>query len=74
MDSIETLRASGAADRTDPADATVINVAPYDPSSRTRLVPEALIDAPARPLTEEVRRRQLALAARYVTVLRTTGR
>lgn len=74
MERVETLRVPGVAEQSGPVDETVINVAPYDASSRFRLMPGALIDAPARQLSEEVRRRQLALATRYVTVLRATGR
>lgn len=69
MDRIDTLRASGATEPIDPTAETVINGAPY----RAHGAPPAQLDRPVDQsrggLSEEIKRRQIALAVRYVTVL-----
>jgi hypothetical protein len=73
MSRINTFRASGDADPGDPADQTVINGAPYDahiaiPSGAEN--PATPIDAPDLRVAEEIRRRQISLALRYVAAVR----
>jgi hypothetical protein len=69
---INTLRASGEAERADPADETVIDGAPYDTHQAIRSGaenPAAPVDRPAAPIAEEIKRRQISLAVRYLTTL-----
>ena len=73
MSRINTFRASGAAKPADPADETVINGAPYDPHIAIRSGaenPATPIDAPDARVAEEIRRRQVSLALRYVAAAR----
>jgi hypothetical protein len=70
---IDTFRASGEAERADPADETVINGAPYDPHQAIRRGAEnraAPVDRPDAHIAEEIKRRQISLAVRYVAALR----
>ena len=70
---INTFRAWGEAERADPADETVINGAPYDAHQAIRSGaenPAAPVDRPDAHIAEEIKRRQISLAVRYVTALR----
>ena len=73
MGRIDTFRASGEAERADPSDETVINGAPYDPhqairrGAENRAVP---VNRPDAHIAEEIKRRQISLAVRYVAALR----
>jgi hypothetical protein len=73
MDRIDTFRASAEAERADPSDATVINGAPYDAHQAIRsgaANPTAPVDRPHAQIAEEIKRRQVSLAVRYVAALR----
>jgi hypothetical protein len=73
MSRINTFRASGAAEPADPADETVINGAPYDAHiaiGSGAENPATPIDAPDARIAEEIKRRQIALALRYVAAVR----
>jgi len=73
MSRINTFRASGAAEPADPADETVINGAPYDAHMAIRSGadnPATPIDAPDARIAEEIKRRQISLALRYVAAVR----
>ena len=70
---INTLWASRAASPTDPCDETVINGAPYDAHKAIRsspAKPSAPADRPDAYIAEEIKRRQIALAVRYVAMVR----
>jgi hypothetical protein len=72
MDRIDTFRASGEAERADPSDETVINGAPYDAHQAIRSGaenPAAPVDRPDAQIAEEIKRRQISLAVRYLTTL-----
>jgi hypothetical protein len=73
MDRIDALRASDNGERADPADETVINGAPYDAHKAIRSGPEN----PATPadrsdahIADDIKRRQISLAVRYITAAR----
>jgi hypothetical protein len=73
MGRINTFRASGEAERADPSDETVINGAPYDAHQAIRSGaenPAASVDRPDAHMAEEIKRRQVSLAVRYVSALR----
>jgi hypothetical protein len=73
MDRIDTLRASGKGERADPSDETVINGAPYDAHEAIRSGaenPAAPVDRRDAQISEEIKRRQVSLAVRYVAALR----
>ena len=73
MDRIDTFRASAEAERADPSDETVINGAPYDAHQAIRSGAENLaapVDRPHPQIEEEIKRRQISLAVRYVAALR----
>jgi hypothetical protein len=73
MDRIDIFGASGEAERADPSDDTVINGAPYDGHQVTQSgteTPAPLVDRPDPKIAEEIKRRQIALAVRYVAALR----
>ena len=73
MGRINTFGASGEAERADPSDETVINGAPYDGHQAIRSgaeTPAASVDRPDPPIAEEIKRRQVSLAVRYVAALR----
>jgi hypothetical protein len=73
MGRINTFRASGEAERADPSDETVINGAPYDAPQAIRSGaenPAAPVDRPDAHMAEEIKRRQVLLAMRYVAALR----
>jgi hypothetical protein len=66
---IDTLRAPGHAEPIDPTAETVINGAPYVMHKSPGAGTESSIDQAHGVLSDEVKRRQIALAVRYVTVL-----
>ena len=73
MGRTNTFRASGEAERPDPSDETVINGAPYYAHEAIRSGaenPAATVDRPDAPISEEIKRRQVSLAVRYVAALR----
>jgi hypothetical protein len=73
MDRIDALRASNKDERADPADETVINGAPYDAHEAIRSGPEnpaTPADRPDTHIADEIKRRQISLAVRYVAALR----
>ena len=73
MSRIDTFGASGEAKAADPADEIVINGAPYDAHKAIRSGtenPATPIDAPAAVIMEEIKRRQISLALRYVAAVR----
>jgi hypothetical protein len=73
MSMINTFRGSGEAEPPDPADETVINGAPYDADKAIRSGAENVatpVDALDARVVEEVKRRQLSLALRYVAAVR----
>jgi hypothetical protein len=73
MGRIDTLQASGEAQRADPSDETVINGAPYDAHPAIRRGaenPATPVDRPHVQISEEIKRRQISLALRYVEALR----
>jgi hypothetical protein len=71
MDRTGTFRASGKAERA-ASDETIINGA-YDAHQAIRRGaenPAASVDRPGPPIAEEIKRRQVSLAVRYVAALR----
>ena len=73
MDWMNRFRASGRPEPADPADETVINGAPYDAHMAIRSGadnPATPIDAPDARIAEEIKRRQISLALRYVAAVR----
>ena len=69
----DTFRASGEAKLADPADETVINGAPYDAREAIRSgaeKPATPVDVPDARVAEEIKRRQISLALRYVAAVR----
>ena len=71
MDRIDTLRASGKGKRVEPLDD--INGAPYDAHEAIRSgaeTPAAPVDRRDAQISEEIKRRQVSLAVRYVAALR----
>ena len=65
--------ASGEAEQADPWDETVISGAPYDAHKAIRSTPKtpaASGDGPGVHVAEEIKRRQLSLAVRYVAAVR----
>jgi hypothetical protein len=73
MGRIDTFQASGEAQRADPSDETVINGAPYDAHPAIRRGAEnsaTPVDRPQVQIPEEIKRRQISLALRYVEALR----
>ena len=73
MGLIDKVRGPGEAERADPSDKTVVNGAPYDghpvtPSGTENLSP--VVGRPDAPIAEEIKRRQISLAVRYVAALR----
>ena len=70
---ISRFRASGEDEPADPWDGTVINGAPYDAHKAIRSSsenPAASVDRPDAQIAEEIKRRQLSLAVRYISALR----
>ena len=73
MGLIDTFRASGEAERADPSGETIINGASYDPHQAIGSgaeSPAPLVDRPDPKIAEEIKRRQISLAVRYVAALR----
>jgi hypothetical protein len=73
MARIDTIGASGEAERADPSGETVINGAPYDGDQTIRSGaqnPAAPVDRPDAQFAEEIKRRQVSLTVRYVAALR----
>jgi hypothetical protein len=71
MDRIDTFWASAEAERADPSDETVINGA-SDAHQAIRsgaANPAAPVDRPHAQIAEEIKRRQISLAVRYLTTL-----
>ena len=69
---ISRFRASGEDEPADPWDGTVINGAPYDAHQAIRSGaenPTAPVDRPHAQIAEEIKRRQISLAVRYLTTL-----
>ena len=72
MARMKIFRAWGEAERAEPSDETVINGA-YDAHQANRSGaenPAPLVDRPDPQIAEEIKRRQIALAVRYVAALR----
>ena len=70
---INAFRSSGAGELADPSKEAVINGAPYDAHQAIRTAaknPAAPVDRPDAPIAEEIKRRQISLAVRYVAALR----
>jgi hypothetical protein len=69
---ISRFRASGGAEPAVPWNETVINGAPYDARKAIRSSPEnpAAPDRPDPHIAEEIKRRQLSLAVRYLAAVR----
>ena len=70
---ISRFRASGKPEPVDPWDETVINCAPYDAHKPIRSSPENPAvpgDRPDAHMAEEIKRRQVSLAVRYVAAVR----
>jgi hypothetical protein len=73
MSSINTFRASGEAKPANSADQTVLNGVPYDAHEAIRSGVETAgisVDAPGARIAEEIKRRQISLALRYVAAVR----
>jgi len=73
MSWINAFRASGEAERAAPSDETVINGAPYDAREAIRSGAETAatpVGAPDARVAEEIKRRQISLALRYVAAVR----
>jgi hypothetical protein len=73
MSWINAFRASGEDERADPSDETVINGAPYDAHEAIRSGAETAatpVGAPDARVAEEIKRRQISLALRYVAAVR----
>jgi hypothetical protein len=73
MSRIDTFRASGEAEPADPSDETVINGVPYDAHEAIRRGAETAatpVGAPDARVAEEIKRRQISLALRYVAAVR----
>lgn len=72
MDWMSRFRGTGYAERTDPADETVINGAPFDARNTSRSGPESLAPPGDREVTlaEEIKRRQISAVVRYVAAVR----
>jgi hypothetical protein len=64
------LRASGKPELADPWNETIINGAPYDAHKAIRSSPAAPGDGPDADTLEEIKRRQVSLAVRYVVAVR----
>ena len=70
---ISRFRVSGEAEPPHPRDETVINGAPYDAHKAIRSGPESPTNFGDRPdahIAEEIKRRQLSIAAHYVAAVR----
>jgi hypothetical protein len=70
---VSRFRVSGKAEPVDPSYETVINGTPYDAHKATRSIPEnpATAGAPRdAQIAEEIKRRQVSLAVRYVAAVR----
>jgi hypothetical protein len=73
MGRINIFRAWGESERAEPSDGTVIDGAPYDAHETIRSGAENLaapVDRPHAQIAEEIKRRQVSLAVRYVAALR----
>lgn len=73
MDRVDAFREPDQADGTDPSDQTVINGAPYAAHKANQGGAEeaaAHLERQERQAAEEIKRRQLALMARYVSAVR----
>ena len=73
MSRLDTFWASGEAEPADPADETVIKGVSYDAHKAIRSGAEnhaTPVDAPDARITEEIKRRQISLALRYVAAVR----
>ena len=71
------LRASGKVKPADRWEETVIDGAPYDAHKTARSNPEKAAapgDRPGAQIGEEIKRRQILLAVRYVTAVRARAR
>jgi hypothetical protein len=70
---ISGFRGSGQGELANPWNETVINGAPYDADKATRSrreSPEASGDRPDTQIAEEIKRRQVSLAVRYIIAVR----
>jgi len=65
-----TFQAPDEAEPIDPSDETVINGAPFDAHKTAPLRVPAPIDQPREGISEEIKRRQIALTVRYVALAR----
>ena len=72
------FRASGKSEMADPWNKTIMNGAPYDAANGTIRSrpdnPAAPGDRPDAHTLEEIRRRQISLAVRYVAAVRSSSR
>ena len=73
MSWIRKFLAAGVAAPADPWDETIINTAPYDADKVIRTgaeTPAAPVERPDPQIAEEIKRRQIAIAVRYVAAVR----
>ena len=73
MGKANTFGASGEAERPEPSDETIINGARHYAHEAIRSGaenPAATVDRPDAQISEEIKRRQVSLAVRYVAALR----
>jgi hypothetical protein len=73
MGRLDIFRAWGESERAEPSNETVINGAPYDAYETIRngaANPAAPVDRQHAQIAEEIKRRQVSLAVRYVAALR----
>jgi hypothetical protein len=73
MGRIGIFRAWGESERAEPSNGTVINGAPYDAHETIQSGaenPAVPVDRPHAQIAEEIKRRQVSLAVRYVAALR----
>jgi hypothetical protein len=74
MGRIDTLGPLGGTEPVDPTAETVINGTPYRPHGARPAGLDSPVDQSPGELSEEIKRRQIALAVRYVTVLSSATR
>lgn len=70
MERVDAHRASGRVAGNGPSEDTVVNNAPYVPHRPVQAERDAPVDRSDGRLADEVKQRQIALAVRYVAVIR----
>lgn len=65
-----TFQASDESEAIDPSAETVINGAPFDAHKTAPIRAQTPIDQPREGISEEIKRRQIALTVRYVALTR----